>query len=198
MLVESGCSQLFRTEDLMARKQLTELFTPFFATITDPRINRGKRHSLINLIILALCGTIADCDGWADIERFCKEKQDFFKEHLDLPNGIPSHDTFGRVFSLLDPAALLSCMQQWLSSVRQAVQQNAAGHKTAGQEKDNIIAIDGKTLRRSFDEAAQQGALHLVSAWATEARLVLGQVAVDGKSNEITAIPQLLALLELK
>jgi len=168
----------------MPKKQLTELFTPFFATITDPRLQRGQRHSLLNVIILALCGTLAGADGWVDIERFCQHKRKFFKRYLDLPNGIPSHDTFGRVFSLLQPAALLACMQRWLESLRLAV-------------CAEVIAIDGKTLRHSFDKAAEQGPLHLVSAWATQTRLVLGQVAVDSKSNEITAIPQLLALLEL-
>ncbi len=164
---------------------LVELFAPFFAGLPDPRIDRGKRHALLDILILALCATVGGADGWADVERFGKAKLGFFRRFLALPNGIPSHDTFGRLFARLDPAALLACIQSWLAAVRAAV----------GRE---LVAIDGKALRRSFDTAAGQGPLHLVSAWACEARLVLGQVAVDAKSNEITAIPLLLELLDLE
>src|SRR5262249_37443424 len=158
---------------------------PFFVKLTDPRLNRSKRHSLLNIIILAVCATLGNANGWADIERFGKAKFDFFRTFLDLPNGIPSHDTFGRVFARLDPAALLACIQQWL---------DALGAAVAGE----VVGIDGKTLRGSFDTAAGQHPLHLVSAWATQARLLLGQVAVAAKSNEITAIPLLLELLDLR
>lgn len=169
----------------MPSPKTLELFTPFFVNITDPRLDRMKRHSLLDILILAVCATVGGANGWADIERFAKAKREFFEDFLDLPNGIPSHDTFGRVFSLLDPAALLESVQAWLG----ALCTRAAGE---------IVAIDGKTLRRSLDTAAGQNPLHLVSAWATEARLVLGQVAVDAKSNEITAIPVLLKLLDLE
>src|SRR5271156_4144159 len=169
----------------MPAAKTLELFTPFFVNLTDPRVDRSKRHSLLDILILAVCATIGNADGWADIERFGKAKLDFFRTFLELPNGIPSHDTFGRVFALLDPAALLACVQQWLT---------ALGAAAAGE----VVAIDGKTLRGSFDTAAGQNPLHLVSAWATEARLTLGQVAVDAKSNEITAIPLLLELLDLR
>ena len=161
------------------------LFTPFFANVTDPRLDRSKRHALLDIIILAVCATLGGADGWADIERFGRAKIDFFRQFLALPHGIPSHDTFGRVFARLDPAVLLPCIHRWLA---------ALGTTAAGE----VVAIDGKTLRGSFDTAAGQNPLHLVSAWATEARLVLGQVAVDAKSNEITAIPLLLELLDLK
>jgi predicted transposase YbfD/YdcC len=164
---------------------LVELFAPFFADLTDPRIDRGKRHALLDILILALCATLGGADGWADVERFGKAKLDFFRRFLALPNGIPSHDTFGRLFARLDPAALLACIQGWLAAVRAAIDRE-------------LVAIDGKALRRSFDPAAGRGPLHLVSAWACEARLVLGQVAVDAKSNEITAIPLLLELLDLE
>jgi predicted transposase YbfD/YdcC len=160
------------------------LFAPFFVNLTDPRVDRSKRHALLNIIILAVCGTLGGADGWADIERFGRAKLDFFRRFLDLPHGIPSHDTFGRVFARLDPAGLLGCIHRWLAALGTAV---------AGE----VVAIDGKTLRRSFDTAAEQNPLHLVSAWATEARLVLGQVAVEAKSNEITALPLLLELLDL-
>src|SRR5271166_3979512 len=169
----------------MPSSSTLELFAPFFVNLTDPRLDRGKRHSLLDMLSLAVCATLGNADGWADIERFGKAKLDFFRTFLELPNGIPSHDTFGRVFALLEPAALLACIQQWL---------NALGAAVAGE----VVAIDGKTLRGSFDTAAGQNPLHLVSAWATEARLTLGQVAVDAKSNEITAIPLLLELLDLR
>jgi predicted transposase YbfD/YdcC len=162
-----------------------ELFAPFFVNLTDPRIDRSKRHALLNIIILAVCGTLGGADGWADIERFGRAKLGFFRRFLDLPHGIPSQDTFGRVFARLDPAALLGCVHRWLAALGAAV---------AGE----VVAIDGKTLRRSFDRAAERDPLHVVSAWATEARLVLGQVAVAAKSNEITAIPLLLELLDLR
>jgi predicted transposase YbfD/YdcC len=168
----------------MPRHSTLELFTPFFENLTDPRLNRTKRHSLLNIIVLAVCGTLAGADGWAEIERYGRAKLDFFRQFLDLPDGIPSHDTFGRVFRRLRPEALVPCIHQWLAALGRAV---------AGE----VVAIDGKTLRGSFDTAAAQNPLHLVSAWATDARLTLGQMAVDAKSNEIPAIPLLLELLDL-
>lgn len=165
-----------------------ELFAPYFENLTDPRLERTKRHTLLDIIIIALCATLGNADGWADIERFGKAKIDFFRRFLELPNGIPSHDTFGRVFALLDPTPLMACIQQWLDALRAAV----------AREARDIVSIDGKTLRGSADQAAGKNPLHLVSAWASEARLTLGQVAVDQKSNEITAIPLLLELLEIQ
>jgi predicted transposase YbfD/YdcC len=169
----------------MPSSQLLELFTPCFAALPDPRIDRTKRHALLDILVVALCATLGGANGWADIERFGKAKLDFFRQFLELPNGIPSHDTFGRVFARLDPAALLNCIQQWLAAFRSA-------------RDGELVAIDGKTLRGSFDTAAGQGPLQLVSAWAAEARLVLGQVAVAADSNEITAIPLLLEVLDLR
>jgi predicted transposase YbfD/YdcC len=169
----------------MPRDTTLELFAPFFVNLTDPRLDRTRRHPLLNIIVLAVCGTLAGADGWAEIERYGRAKLDFFRQFLDLPHGIPSHDTFGRVFARLKPDALLPCIHQWLAALGRAV---------AGE----VVAIDGKTLRGSFDTAAEQSPLHLVSAWATEARLVLGQVACAAKSNEITAIPLLLELLDLR
>ena len=169
----------------MPANQLQELFTPFFGNLTDPRLNRTKRHQLLDLFILALCSRLGGANGWADVERFGKAKLDFFRRFLDLPNGIPSHDTFGRVFARLDPAALLTCIQNWLTAFRAMVDQE-------------LVASDGKTLRGSFDTAAGQNPLPLVSAWAAQARLVLGQIQVDGKSNELTAIFLLLELLDLQ
>jgi predicted transposase YbfD/YdcC len=163
--------------------RLVAVFTPF-ENLTDPRIERTRVHDLFELMVVALCGTIAGADSWADIERFGNQRLPWLRTFLRLPEGIPSHDTFGRVFSLLDPAELVRCTQQWLHEI--------------GREIGQHIAIDGKTLRGSFDKAAGRNPLHLVSAWASEARLTLGQIAVDSKSNEITAIPLLLELLELK
>jgi predicted transposase YbfD/YdcC len=169
----------------MPSPKLTDIFTPYFENLTDPRIQRSQRHALLDILIITLCATIANADGWADIERFGKAKLSFFRRFLELPNGIPSHDTFGRIFAKLDPGAFLICVQHWLAALRASV----------GRQH---IAIDGKTLRASFDTAAEQNPLHLVSAWACEARLLLGQVAVAQKSNEITAIPQLLELLDIE
>lgn len=163
--------------------RLVAVFTPF-ENLTDPRIERTRIHDLFELVVVALCGTIAGADSWADIERFGNQRLPWLRTFLKLPEGIASHDTFGRVFSLLDPAELVGCIQQWLREI--------------GREIGPHIAIDGKTLRGSFDKAAGRNPLHLVSAWASEARLTLGQIAVDSKSNEITAIPLLLELLDLK
>jgi predicted transposase YbfD/YdcC len=135
-------------------------------------------------VVVAICGTLAGADTWADIERFGNDRLAWLRTFLRLEGGVPSHDTFGRVFALLDPAELVACIQRWLDDL--------------GREIGKHIAIDGKTLRGSGDKAAAGNPLHLVSAWASEARLTLGQVAVDSKSNEITAIPLLLELLDLK
>jgi predicted transposase YbfD/YdcC len=164
-------------------QSLTEVFTTFY-NLTDPRLERTRRHELFDLVVVALCASLANADGWTDVEHFGNERLAWLRTFLPLVNGIPSHDTFGRVFSRLDPAQLVTCIQQWLNDV--------------GREIGKHIAIDGKTLRGSFDTAAGNNPLHLVSAWACEARLTLGQVATDAKSNEITAIPLLLELLNLK
>jgi predicted transposase YbfD/YdcC len=160
-------------------------FVTHFENLTDPRVARTRRHVLQDLLVIALCAMIANANTWVDIERYGKTKLDFLRRFLELANGIPSHDTFSRVFAKLDPAALLVCLQHWLNALRE---------KLGGKQ----VAIDGKTLRGSHDGDARPNALHLVSAWATEARLFLGQLAVDQKSNEITAIPQLLELLDIK
>jgi predicted transposase YbfD/YdcC len=159
-------------------------FAAHFANLTDPRVERTRRHVLQDILVIALCGMIANANTCVDIERFGKAKLDLLRRFLDLPNGIPSHDTFSRVLARLEPAALLVCLHNWLNELRT---------KVGGKH----VAIDGKTLRGSHDGAVRPNALHLVSAWATEARLFLGQLAVDEKSNEITAIPQLLELLDL-
>jgi predicted transposase YbfD/YdcC len=154
-----------------------------FAKLEDPRIERTKQHRLLAIIIIAICGMICGAEGWVGIEEFGKEKEEWLKSILELPNGIPSHDTFGRVFARLDPIKFEECFFQWVQSLNETI---------AG-----VIAIDGKTLRRTHDAANGKKAFHMVSAWAAENRLVVAQVAVEEKSNEITAIPLLLQQLVL-
>ena len=154
-----------------------------FRSLKDPRVVGRTRHRLIDLVVLAICGVIANCDDWPDIALFAKQRESWFKRFLALPGGIPSHDTFERLFAALDVSVFERCCVAWL-------------HEVAQQVGVPHIAIDGKSLCGSA--AGGLAPLHVVSAWATHARLSLGQVAVDGKSNEITAIPQLLALLDLR
>lgn len=163
--------------------KLVESFS-VFEPLDDPRA-ANCLHPLLSLIAIAVCATVAGCDNYADIERFAHLRRLWFAEFLDLRRGIPSHDTFSRVFARLDTAQFFLCVQRWLAAV---------GEPLEGQ----TVAIDGKTLRGSFDTAAGRSPLHLVSAWACGQRLLLGQIAVDHKSNEITAVPQLLELLELR
>jgi predicted transposase YbfD/YdcC len=161
------------------------------AEVPDPRRQcKNLRHHLVDILVIGFCGVLCGCDDFVEMEEFARSKEEFFRLFLKLPNGIPSHDTFRRVFQAVSPQALQGGLIAWLQGVRQATQP-AAG---AGE----VVAIDGKTLRRTFDRARGLGALHLVSAWATANGITLGQQAVDGKSNEITAIPELIDLLELK
>ncbi len=155
-----------------------------FADLTDPRVDRTKLHQLLDVLVIAMCATICGAEGWEDFAEFGKAKQEWFKTFLELPNGIPSPDTFRRVVMRLDPQEFEACFLRWV----QAVNKIASGQ---------IVAIDGKQLRGSRNAAADLGPIHMVSAWACENRLVLGQVKVDEKSNEITAIPELLRALAL-
>ena len=145
-----------------------------FRSLKDPRINRCKRHLLLDIVTMALCAVIGGADTWKEIALFARRRRDWFGRFLTLPNGIPSHHTFRRVFDRLDPLALQRALVQWL-------------HRTGETLGLRHIAIDGKTLRHSGAGSPPLHYLHLVSAWATEANLTLGQVAVDEKSNEITA-----------
>jgi predicted transposase YbfD/YdcC len=155
-----------------------------FADLKDPRIERTRHHNLMDIVVIAIAAVICGADGWLDIAAYGVAKYEWLKTFLELPNGIPSHDTFRRVFCLMDPATFQVCFQSWIDAL-------------SGSLGCKRIAIDGKTMRRSFDRTSGKTALHLVSAWATEQHLVLGQVAVDSKSNEITAIPKLLELLDV-
>jgi len=156
-----------------------------FARLRDPRRNHCKRHLLIDIIVIALCAVLCGANDWQQIATFGRRRRDWLKTFLALPNGIPSHDTFERVLDRLDPQAFLGCFQRWVEALTHAL-----GLKH--------VAIDGKTLRHSGKAAMKLKPLHIVSAWATEHSLTLGQVVVDDKSNEITAIPQLLALLDVQ
>jgi predicted transposase YbfD/YdcC len=153
--------------------------------VADPRVNRNRRHKLVDILVIALCGFLAGCEGWVDVELFGISKRKWLEKFLELPNGIPSHDTFGRVFALLDPAQLAQVLRHFVQAV-------------VGSLDGQTVAIDGKTLRRSGESTTGKDALHLVSAWATQHGVVLGQVPTANHSNEITAIPVLLQLLDLR
>ena len=156
-----------------------------FSELEDPRMGGKIRHKLLDIILLVLCAVLCGADTWVDVENFGKGRREWFGEFLELPNGIPSHDTFGRVFALLFPKGLEAGFVTWVQSVAQVL---------AGE----VVAIDGKTLRRSYDSASDTAAIHMVSAWASRNSMVLGQLKTEAKSNEITAIPELLKVLELK
>jgi predicted transposase YbfD/YdcC len=166
------------------KNQVQASIKQHFGDLTDPRMDRTKRHELLSILVIAICAVIAGADNWEDVEEFGKARLEWFQTFLELPNGIPSHDTFTRVFARLDPEQFQACFLGWMKAVREGI---------GGQ----VIAIDGKVLRRSHDKGVGKTAIDLVSAWATANRLVLGQVKVDEKSNEITAIPHLLAALEV-
>jgi predicted transposase YbfD/YdcC len=156
----------------------------YFTRLRDPRRKHLKRHLLIDIIVIAICAVIAGADDWQQIVTFAQQRRLWLQTFLGLPNGIPSHDTFERVFERLDPYAFQACFQQWVEALAQTL---GLGH----------IAIDGKTLRHSGNKPKGWKPLHIVSAWATQCHLTLGQVVTDQKSNEITAIPKLLELLDL-
>lgn len=156
-----------------------------FGTIEDPRVDRTKLHALIDIIVIAICAVVCGAEDWADVEAFGKAKADWLKQYLELPNGIPSHDTFSRVFARLNPEQFQASFLNWVRAVMTLTD-------------NQVVAVDGKKLRRSHDQALDKSAIWMVSAWAAENRLVLGQVKVAEKSNEITAIPRLLEVLALK
>jgi len=156
-----------------------------FGAIEDPRCSGKVGHRLLDILVIAVCAVIACAESWEDIALYGRSKLAWLSTFLELPNGIPSHDTFRRVFMLIDPDAFEAGFTAWVGSL-------AAGFAR------EVVAIDGKTIRRSFDHGREQSPLHVVSAWACERGLVLGQRCVDGKSNEITAVPELLERLTLQ
>lgn len=158
--------------------------TPFFAELPDTRSERGKRHLLGDLVAIAVCAVVCGAESWVDVSHFGKAKQGWLSTFLSLPHGIPSHDTFGRVFAALDPDHFERCFRAWTGALAGVIV--------------GVVAVDGKTIRRSFDRAGKRAAIHMISAWAADNRVVFGQLAVASKTNEITAIPKLLKMLDIK
>ncbi len=156
-----------------------------FVHLQDPRVEGMKRHNLLDIVTITLCAVICGAEHWTQIETFGKTHQDWFSEFLELPEGIPSHDTFGRLFAHISPLEFERCFESWFSSVID----------TLGPQ---VIGVDGKTLRHSYDRSSNKAAIQMVSAWATENRLILGQIKVEEGSNEITAVPALLRVLAIK
>src|SRR6516162_9910100 len=175
-LTSSGCPAAM-SEKFSAR------IKSHFASLTDPR-RRKVTYPLINIVTIALCAVIAGADDFVTIAAWGRQKRAWLARFLDMTSGIPSHDRFNAVFKAIKPDEFERCLLSWITSLHEV---------TAGQ----VVAIDGKTLRGSFDKASGKSAIHMVSAWATANQLTLGQVVVDAKSNEITAIPKLLELLEI-
>jgi predicted transposase YbfD/YdcC len=162
----------------------TSTIIDHFDTLEDPRIERTKLHPFLDIITLTICAVICGAEGPSDIEQYGQEKYDWLKTFLLLPNGVPSHDTIGRVLARIDPKKFQACFLRWIRTICQL---------SSGE----VVPIDGKTLRHSYDTELGQSAIHMVSAWAAHNRLVLGQVKVSQKSNEITAIPELLDVLDI-
>src|SRR6267142_4322692 len=158
--------------------------TPFFADIPDSRSEHGKRHLLSDIVAIAICAVVCGAEGWVDVELFGRSKITWLHTFLHLPHGIPSHDTFGRIFAGIDPDHFERCFRAWTSALAGVIV--------------GVLSVDGKTLRRSFDKADAKAAIHMISAWAADNHVVFGQLAVDAKSNEITAIPKLLEMLDIQ
>jgi hypothetical protein len=161
-----------------------EQFIACFEGLKDPRTGNAALHDLHELLMIALCTVLSGGEGATDMARFAAAKEPFLRGFLKLENGLPSHDTFSRLFRLVDPEQFRAVFQRFMARFAETIQ--------------GVVAIDGKVLRRSFDRASNKSALHMVSAWGCEQRLVLAQIATDVKSNEITAVPKLLAMLCLK
>jgi len=167
----------------MPESLVPTLLAPF-ATLEDPRVERTKKYNLLDIIFIALCAVVSGANDLVAMEKFAKNKIEWLKKYLSLPDGTPCHDTFGRVFATINGEAFVSCFVKWVEALEES---------TDGQ----LVAIDGKTARATLDRAKGKNPFHIVSAWAAENRLFMGQEVVDEKSNEITAIPKLLAVLEL-
>lgn len=163
---------------------LIETITYHFEEVTDPRVNRGQNYPLIEMVFVALCGAICDCNSWVDVSEFGQAKISWFRKFLPFKFGVPSHDTFTEVFARLDSVQFYAALQSWTNRI-------------AGSLKGQTVAFDGKTLCGSFDEASAKSALHSVSAWACGLKLCLGLKSVEDKSNEIPAVQQLIDLLDL-
>jgi predicted transposase YbfD/YdcC len=165
-------------------KEVAGSIIAHFGELSDPRTGNAKQHLFLEILVIAICAVICGADGWSDVELFGKNKKEWLKTFLELPKGIPSHDTFGRVFAQIKPEEFQKRFVEWVQAIEQL---------TNGQ----VIAVDGKQLRGSHERDEGKAAIYMVSAWATANQLVLGQRKVDDKSNEITAIPELLKILEI-
>ena len=166
-------------------EEVSELgFLDYFSGIDDPRIDRKKLYSVEELLLVTLCGVICGCEGWEDLEEFGETKLDFFRNYLSFEHGAPSDDTYRRFFRAIDPEQFKKCFVDWVNAFQDL--------------NRDVVAIDGKTLRHSYDTAKEKPAIHMVSAFASKARIVLGQEKVAAKSNEITAIPKLIKMLDLR
>jgi predicted transposase YbfD/YdcC len=165
-----------------------ETIGSYFESLSDPRHTRNRKHLLVDIVVIAVCGIVCGSDGPTAIHRWADNRREWLGQFLSLPNGIPSRDCIRRLLMALKPEAFQVCFQDWLAD---AIQTDNSGPK-------RLIAIDGKTCRRSHDASKELGALHIVSAWASEEGIALGQVATEAKSNEISAIPELLKQIELK
>src|SRR5271170_4029576 len=173
----------FGQEVAMPKESLSVRIQDHFSELSDPRRREGT-YPLINIVMIAVCAVICGADDFVSIAHFGRTKKDWFSRFLDLSAGIPSHDRFNAILGAIKPAEFEKCLLSWIAALHEI---------SAGQ----IVAIDGKTLRRSFDAASSKSAIHMVSAWATANDISLGQVVVDDKSNEITAIPKLLEILDV-
>lgn len=177
-------SQQKPTDSLPSMNLLNTSFFEHFADLNDPRIERSKEHLLKDIIAIAILAIISGADGWVAIEAYGHAKYEWLKSFLELANGIPSHDTFSRVFSRIEPEQFQECFLSWVNSIVKELELE-------------VIAIDGKTMKQSYDRNHKQKALHIVTAWSSSHQLVLGQKKVDKKSNELTAIPALIEMLEI-
>ena len=165
--------------------ETVELILKHFRPLKDPRVERRKRHSLVNVLVMALCGVIAGADGWEALAVFAKARADWFATFLDMPNGVPCADTIRRVFCALEPRAFEACFRCWVQALAEAL-------------RGEVVAVDGKSVRGALGKAMQGTPLHLVHVWATKQRLLLAQTAVEGAPGEVAAIPELLKLLNLQ
>lgn len=161
------------------------IFIECFGDLKEPRVERTKKHLLLDILALSICGVLSGAEGWEEIEDFAKEHENWFRKFLILPHGIPSHDTISRVFSALDPKGLQSCCIKWLKRISELI-------------AEDIIAVDGKALRGSKRVNECKKALHMINAWSCSNQICLGQLRVEDKSNEIPAVPELLKLLYIK
>ena len=177
-------SQQKPTDSLPSMNLLNTSFLEHFADLNDPRIERSKEHLLKDIRSIAILAIISGADGWVAIEAYGHAKYEWLKSFLELANGIPSHDTFSRVFSRIEPEQFQECFLSWVNSIVKELELE-------------VIAIDGKTMKQSYDRNHKQKALHIVTAWSSSHQLVLGQKKVDKKSNELTAIPALIEMLEI-